>query len=86
MTSVKRSRSAWTCRSQNVRSAEEVEQWLARDPLKLARDRLLEEGVSEEDIAARESSVEALIQEAVRLAVEAPYPEPQTDAATEFRP
>jgi acetoin:2,6-dichlorophenolindophenol oxidoreductase subunit alpha len=68
------------------RPPEEVEQWLARDPLKIARDRLLEEGVSEEDIAARESSVEALIQEAVRVAVEAPYPDPQTDAATEFRP
>jgi TPP-dependent pyruvate/acetoin dehydrogenase alpha subunit len=68
------------------RPPEEVEQWLARDPLKIARTRLLQEGVREEDIAARESSVEALIQEAVRVAVEAPYPDPQTDAATEFRP
>ena len=38
------------------RPKEEVERWLARDPLKLARARLLQEGVSEEQIAAIEEA------------------------------
>jgi acetoin:2,6-dichlorophenolindophenol oxidoreductase subunit alpha len=68
------------------RPKDEVEAWLARDPLKIARDRLLEEGVSEDAIVATEASVETLIEEAVQAALEAPYPDPETDAATEFRP
>jgi TPP-dependent pyruvate/acetoin dehydrogenase alpha subunit len=34
------------------RPKEEVERWLERDPLKLARARLLEEGIAEDEIAA----------------------------------
>jgi TPP-dependent pyruvate/acetoin dehydrogenase alpha subunit len=67
------------------RPPDEVERWLARDPLKLARERLLSEGVSEEQIAASEQATNALIEHAVESARAAPYPDPQR-TATEFRP
>jgi TPP-dependent pyruvate/acetoin dehydrogenase alpha subunit len=63
----------------------EVERWLARDPLKLARARLLEDGVTEEQIAAAEESAAALIDQAVESALAAPYPDPEHETATEFR-
>jgi TPP-dependent pyruvate/acetoin dehydrogenase alpha subunit len=67
------------------RPKEELERWLARDPLKIARGRLLEEGVSEEQIAAAEEATTALIEEAVQIARDGSYPDPATDAASEFR-
>jgi acetoin:2,6-dichlorophenolindophenol oxidoreductase subunit alpha len=67
------------------RPKEEVEQWLARDPLKIARARLLEEDVTEEQIAAVEEKVSALIDKAVDDALAAPYPNPEMSVATEFR-
>jgi TPP-dependent pyruvate/acetoin dehydrogenase alpha subunit len=67
------------------RPKEEVERWTARDPLKLARAGLLEEGISEEQIAAADKAVQELIDQAVQAARNAPYPEPEVDAATEFR-
>ncbi len=67
------------------RPKDEVEQWLARDPLKTARARLLEEGVTEEQIAAIEESMSALIDKAVDDALAAPYPDPEATVATEFR-
>jgi acetoin:2,6-dichlorophenolindophenol oxidoreductase subunit alpha len=66
------------------RTKEEVERWLERDPLKLARERLLEEGLGEEQIAAGEASTNALIDHAIESALAAPYPDPELDAATEF--
>ncbi len=63
----------------------EVERWLSRDPLKIARARLLEEGVSEQEIAAAEESTNELMEQAVETARAAPYPYPEVDAATEFR-
>jgi pyruvate dehydrogenase E1 component alpha subunit len=67
------------------RPKDEVEQWLARDPLKLARDRLLSGGTREEEIAAAEAATHALIDGAVDRALAAPYPDPELDAATEYR-
>ena len=63
---------------------EEVEQWFERDPLKLARAQLLEEGITEEQIAAAEQATTALIEHAIENALAAPYPDPELDAATEF--
>jgi TPP-dependent pyruvate/acetoin dehydrogenase alpha subunit len=63
----------------------EVERWLARDPLKIARARLLEEGLGEEQLVAAEESTSALMEQAVQTALDAPYPDPDLDAATEFR-
>jgi acetoin:2,6-dichlorophenolindophenol oxidoreductase subunit alpha len=67
------------------RSKEEVEQWLERDPLKIARPRLLEQGLSEEQVAAVEAAITAQIEQAIENALAAPYPDPVADAATEFR-
>jgi TPP-dependent pyruvate/acetoin dehydrogenase alpha subunit len=67
------------------RPKEEVERWLARDPLKIARTRLLGEGVSEEQIAATEEATTALIEQAVERARAAPYPDPASDDATEYK-
>jgi len=68
------------------RPKDEVEEWLARDPLKIARARLLEEGVSEEQVAEEEEKASALIDHAVDEALAAPYPDPEGAVATEFRP
>jgi TPP-dependent pyruvate/acetoin dehydrogenase alpha subunit len=67
------------------RPKEEVERWLERDPLKLARARLTHDGVSEERILAVEEEITKLMDDAVQAAKADPYPDPQTDAATEFR-
>jgi TPP-dependent pyruvate/acetoin dehydrogenase alpha subunit len=62
----------------------EVETWLARDPLKIARARLLDDGVTEDQIVAVEESANALIEQAVESARGAPYPDPALERATEF--
>jgi acetoin:2,6-dichlorophenolindophenol oxidoreductase subunit alpha len=67
------------------RPKQEVEEWLARDPLKLARPRLVRDGITEEEIAAVEQAVSALIDQAVESALAAPYPDPEHAVATEFR-
>ncbi len=58
------------------RPKEEVERWLERDPLKIARARLLEDGVSEDQIAATEEEIAAVMAEAVQSARDAAYPDP----------
>lgn len=62
----------------------ELEQWLERDPLKLARERLLSNGVAEAQIASVEERVTAQLDDAIERALAAPYPVPEQDAATEF--
>jgi acetoin:2,6-dichlorophenolindophenol oxidoreductase subunit alpha len=64
----------------------ELEQWLERDPLKLARARLLAEGVSEAQIMEVDERVTDELDRAVERALAAPYPDPIEDAATEFAP
>jgi TPP-dependent pyruvate/acetoin dehydrogenase alpha subunit len=66
------------------RSKEELERWLEHDPVKIARARLLDEGVGEEQIAGAEQATTALIEHAVERALAAPYPDPGHDAATEY--
>jgi TPP-dependent pyruvate/acetoin dehydrogenase alpha subunit len=66
------------------RKQEEVEEWLERDPLGLARHRLLREEITEAQITAAEQTVTAQIDRAVENALAAPYPDPVADAATEF--
>ncbi|HEY1510476.1 MAG TPA: thiamine pyrophosphate-dependent dehydrogenase E1 component subunit alpha [Solirubrobacteraceae bacterium] len=68
------------------RPKDEVEQWLERDPLKLARERLLTDGVSEQQIAKTEESTRALLDDAVSAALEAPYPDAASDRATQYSP
>ncbi len=68
------------------RPPEEVERWLARDPLDVAKVRLAELGVSEQDLAEVESSTKGRIEQAVQAALAAPYPDPGEENPTEFAP
>ena len=68
------------------RPQEEVERWLARDPLKLARARLLDEGCHRGADRRGRGGHDGLIEHAVEAALAAPYPDPDAEAATEFRP
>jgi acetoin:2,6-dichlorophenolindophenol oxidoreductase subunit alpha len=61
------------------RPKEEVERWLERDPLKLARERLLAMGA---DVEAAERSAREAMDRAVEAALASPYPEP--GGATEY--
>jgi TPP-dependent pyruvate/acetoin dehydrogenase alpha subunit len=62
----------------------EVEHWLARDPLPRARERLLADGVEEQEIAEVERRITEQIDSAVASAKAAPYPDPRDERATEF--
>ncbi|MGN6869526.1 MAG: thiamine pyrophosphate-dependent dehydrogenase E1 component subunit alpha [Solirubrobacteraceae bacterium] len=66
------------------RPPEEVERWLARDPLNVAKRRLAELGVSDAEVAEVESSIKARIEQSVQAALAAPYPDPATENPTEF--
>jgi TPP-dependent pyruvate/acetoin dehydrogenase alpha subunit len=58
------------------RPEEEVKEWLARDPLTLARQKLLEAGVSEEEVAERDAQAERVVAAAVDAAKSAPDADP----------
>ncbi len=61
------------------RPKEEVERWLERDPLKIARERLLAMGA---DVEAAERDAREAMDCAVEAALASPYPEP--GGATEY--
>jgi TPP-dependent pyruvate/acetoin dehydrogenase alpha subunit len=61
----------------------ELEKWKERDPLLLARQRLLDEGLEDEAIDAVEEATRQELDDAVEAALAAPYPDP-ADKATEF--
>jgi acetoin:2,6-dichlorophenolindophenol oxidoreductase subunit alpha len=67
------------------RPAEEVERWLARDPLGIARQRLLDAGVPAEALQGIEDDTRRALDAAVAAALAAPYPDPRV-RATEFAP
>ncbi len=60
------------------RPADEVERWLQRDPLLVARERLTSLGIGETDIDAADARVAQVVQAAVQEAKDAPYPDPAT--------
>jgi acetoin:2,6-dichlorophenolindophenol oxidoreductase subunit alpha len=66
------------------RPKEEVERWLARDPLTIARERLLSLGSAEADVDAAAQRARETIDRAVEAALAAPYPDPAVERATEF--
>jgi acetoin:2,6-dichlorophenolindophenol oxidoreductase subunit alpha len=70
----------------SYRPPEEVERWLARDPLTVARERLHELGVSDDDLADVEETTKVRIDRAAQSALAAPYPDPAAEHATEFAP
>ena len=60
----------------SYRPAAEVEQWLSRDPLDLARARLRALGVPDESVAAADERAASTVVEAVATAKAAPDPDP----------
>lgn len=60
------------------RPKEEVEQWLARDPIKRFKQVLLQNSdFSQSEVQEIEEKVAADIEEAVKFAVQSPYPAPE---------
>ncbi len=60
------------------RPKEEVEEWLAKDPIKRFKERLLQtNALVEAEIQQIEKEVSAEIEEAVKFAMESPYPTPE---------
>jgi pyruvate dehydrogenase E1 component alpha subunit len=65
----------------DYRTKEEVREWKGRDPVKLARKRLLDSGVAESTLAAVDQEVEVWIEAAVQFAESSP--EPLAESVTE---
>jgi acetoin:2,6-dichlorophenolindophenol oxidoreductase subunit alpha len=63
----------------------ELDRWRERDPLIVARTRLIEDGVAPEKLDALEADVVAELDRVEEEALAAPYPDPAA-AATEFAP
>ncbi|MEM3726678.1 MAG: pyruvate dehydrogenase (acetyl-transferring) E1 component subunit alpha [Candidatus Bathyarchaeia archaeon] len=60
------------------RPKEEVEAWLAKDPIRRFKERLLQtKALTEDEIAKIESEASATIEEAVKFAKESPFPAPE---------
>jgi len=60
------------------RPKEEVEQWLARDPLRRFKEALLQNPIfSKSELKGIEDKVAADIEEAVKFALQSPYPAPE---------
>ena len=66
------------------RPRDEVERWMAHDPLTVARERLLAEGVTQERLDEVQASAQARIDAASEAALAAAYPDPACVAGTEF--
>jgi len=60
----------------SYRPAEEVKQWLSRDPLDIARARLAALGVPVESVTAADERAARTVEEAVATARAAPGPDP----------
>jgi acetoin:2,6-dichlorophenolindophenol oxidoreductase subunit alpha len=66
------------------RPKEELERWLARDPLTIAREQLVGE-LGSEAVAEAEGRVKEALAEAIEAARAAPFPDPSEGAGTEFK-
>jgi len=64
----------------------ELERWLERDPLVVARARLVEAGVSDEELDGAAERAKDHMRRASEAALAAPYPDPQAERPTEFAP
>ncbi|HZS91341.1 MAG TPA: thiamine pyrophosphate-dependent dehydrogenase E1 component subunit alpha [Chloroflexota bacterium] len=64
-------------RDLGYRTAEEVEEWKARNPIKRFRDYLLSGGVADEDeLSAIDDDVKAVVADALQFATASPWPDP----------
>jgi acetoin:2,6-dichlorophenolindophenol oxidoreductase subunit alpha len=60
------------------RPTDEVEHWMQRDPLLVAREKLTSLGVDQGEIDAADARAAKIVQEAIQEAKDAPYPDPAT--------
>ena len=60
--------------------------WEARDPIRRARQRLLEEGVPADEIQAIDARCRAEVEDAVAFAEAAAFPDPSTVAEGVYAP
>ena len=61
---------------ESYRSEEEVAKWRERDPIKLHKQRLLEQGLAtQEEVSEVQENVAAAVEEALEFARESPYPD-----------
>lgn len=58
------------------RSREEFEEWCKKDPINLQREKLLKYGIKEEEVIGIEREIDNKIENSIRLAKEAAFPEP----------
>jgi TPP-dependent pyruvate/acetoin dehydrogenase alpha subunit len=59
---------------------------MERDPLTIARRRLIELGLPEGELDTIEREARETIERAVEGALQSPYPDPAAKPGTEFRP
>jgi TPP-dependent pyruvate/acetoin dehydrogenase alpha subunit len=64
----------------------ELERWRERDPLIVARARLVEAGIGDQELDEAAAAAKEHMRRASDAALAAPYPDPQTKPATEFAP
>jgi acetoin:2,6-dichlorophenolindophenol oxidoreductase subunit alpha len=62
----------------------ELERWLERDPLIVARARLVEAGVDDEELDRAAGRAKDRMRRASEAALAAPYPDPEAERAREF--
>lgn len=67
----------WTGDPQPYRTKEEIEEWKKKCPIKYTKEKLLFEGVKEEELNKLEQEAQALIDEAEKFALESPEPDPE---------
>ena len=64
--------------SAKYRAKEEVQEWLAKDPIKRLREKMLRENtLSQEEVENMEKKASAEVEEAARFALGSPYPAPE---------
>jgi len=66
------------------RPPDEVQRWIAHDPLTIARERLRAEGVAADRLVELDAATNARIDSATQRALAAAYPDPASVAGTEF--
>ena len=58
------------------RPAEEVEEWMRRDPIDIARQRLADRGTSTDDVVGADQRADRVVEEAIAEATAAPDADP----------
>jgi len=70
-------------RDAGYRTAEEIDEWKARDPMAMLRKGVVERGIAEDtEFDAIDAEIKAIVADALDFATNSPYPDPST--ATSF--